>query len=215
MILTHKLLVLVPLLSMAVGFLVLAPPDDSLLRDIKVIESSPGIELHLSQYKAVLAKDYAGYKGHCYRVLSYAAHILGTDKHRDVLEAAIVYHDIGLWTDSKLAYLEPSVRRARENLAGEYDYEELQLVEDIISNHHKISPFQGSHAEAVNAVRRADWIDATMGFVRQGMPRQHIQKVMDGIPEAGFHATLAAFLPRLHGWNIPLAVWELAKIFRL
>ena len=36
-------------------------------------------------------------------------HFLGNAKeHERLVEAAFVYHDIGLWTDHELAYLEPS-----------------------------------------------------------------------------------------------------------
>ncbi len=31
---------------------------------------------------------------------------------------------------------------------------------------------QGAHVDVVNAVRRADWIDATMGTVHQGTSRR-------------------------------------------
>jgi hypothetical protein len=48
----------------------------------------------------------------------------------------------------------------------------------------------------------------------QGMPHAHIQAVQAAIPEAGFHQTLLNFLPRIRGWNIPRAVWEISSILK-
>jgi len=49
----------------------------------------------------LIGSDYAGYRGHVYRVLSYSLHYLGSNidpTSRNLLELALVYHDIGLWT---------------------------------------------------------------------------------------------------------------------
>ena len=97
---------------------------------------------------------------------------------------------------------------------------QVRLLSDIIYWHHKITPFVPSavadeqYAAAVNAVRLADHIDASMGFISKGMPHSHIHAVMAKIPEAGFHLTLLNFLPRIRGWNIPKAVWELSSIIK-
>jgi len=112
--------------------------------DIKVIQSSPGIERHLTKYRAQIGEDWDGYRNHIYRVLSYTNYFLqGDEAQRDVIEAALVYHDLGLWSDASLAYLEPSTARALSDLKEEFTPEQLKLVEDIIMNHHKITPFTG------------------------------------------------------------------------
>ncbi len=147
---------------------------------------------------------------------------------------ALVYHDVGLWTDAKLAYLEPSCVAAAEaaKQAG-LSPEQAQLVRDVIYFHHKVTPFvvaasadaakeggsdggvpPAAHAAVVNAVRLADHIDASMGLITKGMPHAHIAAVMEQVPEAGFHWTLLSFLPRVRGWNIPRAVWELSSIIK-
>merc|ERR1712000_44195 len=38
------------------------------------------------------------------------------------------------------------------------------VIEKALVYHHKITPFEGPHADIVNAVRKADWIDATQGL---------------------------------------------------
>mmetsp|Transcript_2315 Transcript_2315/g.3649 ORF Transcript_2315/g.3649 Transcript_2315/m.3649 type:complete len:263 (-) Transcript_2315:230-1018(-) len=65
----------------------------------------------------------------------------------------------------------------------------------------------------VEAVRRADWIDATNGMLNKGMPWRHIATVKNAIPAEGFYKTLATFAPRLHGSNV--VRWlDLLKILR-
>ena len=79
---------------------------------------------------------------------------------------------------------------------------------------HQVTPFEGPHADLVNAVRVADHIDFTFGFLAKGMPWTHIRTVSSAIPEGGFHASLVALLPRIRGWNTPKALWELSSIFK-
>ncbi len=194
--------------------------DASLSRKPIVIHSSSEhLEQVLSGYKEIIGSDYDGYRNHIYRVLTYSLHYLDADsaevkKFIPVIESALVYHDIGLWTDRQLSYLEPSSFRAKERFGGEYSEEELTLLHNIIYWHHKVTPFEGDHADIVNAVRKADWVDATMGLVNHGMPPKHITAVTGAIAEAGFHNTLAAIGPRYYGFNVVRIVTELSSILK-
>ncbi|GAM60587.1 hypothetical protein JCM19232_3529 [Vibrio ishigakensis] len=70
-----------------------------------------------SRYKHLIGDDYLGYRNHVYRTITYAMHFLGNDPELEqIVETAFVYHDIGLWTDHELAYLEPSEAVARETM---------------------------------------------------------------------------------------------------
>jgi hypothetical protein len=190
--------------------------DPTLKGDIKIITHSKFVEDHLSGYEELIGSDLAGYRGHIYRVLTYTMHFLhGDETHLPAIAAALVYHDLGLWTDSTLSYIEPSCQRAKESLVDfGFDAEEQQLIDDAINFHHKFTLFTGPHADIVNAVRMADWIDASMGVLAKGMPRSHIRTVMEAIPNDGFHQTLMEFGPRLHGNNVYKIVSGLAKIYR-
>jgi hypothetical protein len=190
--------------------------DPKLLNDIKVISSHPSVEKHLTRFRDVIDKDYEGYRGHIYRVLTYSIHFLhGNEDKIHVIAAALVFHDLGLWTDGTLAYLEPSVNRAEEYFDKKtFSKEDRQLVKDIIYWHHKITPFDGPNSEVVNAVIKGDLIDASSGLFTRGMPRSHIQTVNNAIPEAGFHQTLAEFGPRLHGWNVVRIVMDMSSLLK-
>lgn len=187
----------------------------TLSTDIQVIQHSDHVEALLEPYRDVIGSDYEGYRGHIYRVLTYTMHFLGGESpHRAAIEAALVYHDLGLWSDKQLAYLEPSIERVEaDNVSHGWQYDP-QLLRDIIYWHHKVTPFHGSHADVVNAVRKADWIDASAGLVRKGMPKACIDKVTAAIPAAGFYDTLKRLGPELTGSFLG-SVRGLLKVYKL
>ena len=131
-----------------------------------------------------------------------------------VIALALVYHDIALWSDKKLSYIEPSVDRAKKDLKSVLDEADLKLVEDIIYWHHKITPYKGEHEDIVNAVIKSDLIDFSRGIITKGMPRKHIAKVSALLPNAGFHQTLMEIGFRFYGWNVIKIVKELSTIFK-
>jgi len=66
----------------------------------------PRIDQLLERYRETIGADFAGYRNHVYRTVTYAMHFLGDDPQYEVLvETAFVYHDLGLWTAHELAYL--------------------------------------------------------------------------------------------------------------
>ena len=84
-------------------------------RDIKIISEHPTVEELLTVHKDVIGNDYEAYRGHIYRVLTYSIHILGTKQPIDIIGAALVYHDIGLWTDKMLNYIGMIVSHSSSN----------------------------------------------------------------------------------------------------
>ncbi|GAM55865.1 metal-dependent phosphohydrolase, HD subdomain [Vibrio ishigakensis] len=153
-----------------------------------------------SRYKHLIGDDYLGYRNHVYRTITYAMHFLGNDPELEqIVETAFVYHDIGLWTDHELAYLEPSEAVAlkdNEEFGWGLDPDELQ---GAIHWHHKITPYKGAHQKVIEACRKADWIDASMGMVRKGLSKETIKQVEDAFPNNGFHDTLMRLAKDLGG----------------
>jgi hypothetical protein len=202
---------------------------ESKLQSLRImpIMESVNVDRFLLPYTQKIGADIDGYRNHILRVMSFATHILKSDEtntltERDdgILAAALVYHDLGLWSDDALAYLEPSAARAQSDLRDTFNDYELDIIHNIIVWHHKLSPYESGKGDKkmesiVNAVRRADWIDFSLGFIGMGMPGSHVEKVRNAIPNAGFHMTLIRFGPRLRGWDIPTIVKELSSIFKL
>ena len=184
-------------------------------REIQVIDHSEGVESLLQPYEGVIGEDFSPYRGHIYRTLTYAMHFLGNDqRHLPMVETTLVFHDIGLWLDNDLAYLEPSEEEALR--VNERDSLGLdpEVLRAAIHWHHKITPYKGEGADVVNAVRKADWIDATQGKVRKGLSKAQIQTVEDAIPNQGFHDALGRLAVDLGGSAFRGNMRVLRKVFK-
>ncbi|KAL3786133.1 hypothetical protein HJC23_010707 [Cyclotella cryptica] len=204
----------------------------------------------LLRYGSVLGEDYDSYYNHCLRVLNFSKYFLDKDtaylkgtemtsssrgRNIDIMAFALAYHDIALWTDGELNYLEPSVavmeRDLQENrsIRGLFrpplTTEEKLIAREIIMQHHKISSFSASKADLnlpmgvegeqmVNAVRRGDWVDASMGVVKHGISADILEAAYVEIPEAGFHNMLLAMGGRLSPDSI-IGQLKVLKILKL
>ena len=184
--------------------------------DFTVITNSANLENLLNPFHSIIGDDFAGYRGHLYRVLNYSLWLLaGEKKYRAVLEFVLVYHDIGLWTARKLAYLEPSIEAALLASQKEGHGFDPQLLKDIIFYHHKVFAFRGPNATIVNAFRKADWIDFSQGKIKKGVPAEFIYRVKEQIPAAGFYAALDRLGPELSDHNRLKMVGEFLKVFKI
>lgn len=186
------------------------------MTDLNIISESSSLDELLEPLRGALGQDYPGYRNHLYRVLTYTLHFLNGDQtHRELLETALVYHDIGLWTDNELAYLEPSIDRVlKANDANGWGLDR-KLLQDTIFWHHKISRFRGPNADFVNAFRKADWIDATGGAIRMGLSKAQIKSVIDEIPDAGFSNALSRLVTDLGGSAVRGYARILPKVYKL
>ena len=159
------------------------------MSNIVIQAERPRVEEMLARYRVEIGDDFDGYRNHVYRTTTYALHFLNGE-HEQLVETAFVYHDIGLWTAHELAYLEPSEALALED-NEKYDWGlDPDALRGAIHWHHKVFRYKGTHQAVIEACRKADWIDATMGWVRKGMPKSAIAKVEATFPNHGFHASL-------------------------
>lgn len=177
--------------------------------EIKIISNDDTVERELAMLADMIGADLPAYRNHIYRVLTYAMHFLGGDERwRETVAFALVYHDAGMWTDHDLAYLEPSeaaAERARQARAPHLD---SALVRAIIHWHHKLGAYRGARDTVVNAVRKADWIDASGGKVRKGLSEAQIAEVTRAIPIEGFPAVLMRLAAELNHGNKVGGLWR-------
>ncbi len=159
--------------------------------DISIKLERPHVEEILTRYKPQIGKDFPGYRNHVYRAITYAMHFLGNEiEHERLVETAFAYHDIGLWTDHELAYLEPSEAVA---IADNERYRwglDVNLLRAAIHWHHKMFTYRGPNQNVVEACRKADWIDASKGMIRKGMTKADVNAVESAFPNLGFHDSL-------------------------
>lgn len=167
--------------------------------DITITADRPRVEELLEPYRSTIGSDFDGYRNHVYRTITYALHFLNHNPdHEQLVETAFVYHDIGLWTDGELAYLEPSealTLKDNETYGWGLDPHALR---GAIHWHHKILRYKGQHQEVIEACRKADWIDASQGWIRKGISRSAIAEVEATFPNCGFHKSLLR-LAKDHG----------------
>ncbi|PTQ90162.1 HD domain-containing protein [Agitococcus lubricus] len=144
----------------------------------------------LNRWQPTLGKEYVAYKNHCYRVLNFYRALVGDNTEAiDKAAIAVAFHDLGIWTDQSLDYLAPSARLARHYLheAQKSAWESDVLA--MITLHHKIWPY--SHNPLVDAFRKADWLDVSLGQLPMGLSKSFIRRVKQTWPNAGFHVFLA------------------------
>lgn len=161
------------------------------MRQIVIKVERDRVEELFAPYRQLIGKDFPGYRNHVYRTITYAMYFLDNVVDLEpVVETALVYHDIGLWTDHVLAYLESSEALA---VADNEKYEwglDPSVLRGVIHWHHKIFRYQGPNQTIIEACRKADWIDASQGKLRKGMSRESIAKVEAAFPNLGFHESL-------------------------
>ncbi len=185
-------------------------------KNIVIIDHSDWVEELLSPYRDVIGKDYDAYRGHVYRIITYAMHFLeGDDSHRKMVETAFVYHDIGLWSDKNLAYLEPSEALALQDNETKSFVLHPETLQAAIHWHHKITPYSSHSAKVVNAVRKADWIDASQGMFRKGLTKMQVKAVQDAIPNHGFPDVLQRLAHDLGGSGIKGNLRVLRHVFKV
>ena len=170
-----------------------------------------------------VGKDFTAYRNHCLRVLTFTKYFLPETVTKEIPNAmdlaaiALAYHDAGIWTDNALDYLEPSKILMDKTLGDAYSQKELNIMNEIILEHHKVTDFTGlspAENDLINAVRKADWADASMGIVRFGMPAALLEAAYDQVPEAGFHQSLIDALVRISDGNLFKGTLQLANIFK-
>lgn len=169
--------------------------------DRNVYPSLPLVEAILSPWQARIGRDYEGYKNHVYRMLHCCFCLTPcSDEDRHKLIIAACHHDIGIWSDHTVDYLPPSIREAKDYLEAhqlEHWKEEITLLIDL---HHKIraikDPLAGTYP-LVEAFRRADLADFSLGLILNGVPADFMKQLKRQFPNAGFHKML---LKAARGW---------------
>ncbi len=151
----------------------------------------PLLETILDSWRAKMGSDHAAYRNHCYRVIHFcfALHDCDEPAPQKIIIAA-AFHDLGIWSDSTVDYLPPSVALAMDYLKRnglEAWSEEVGLMIDL---HHKLMRYQGGPSPLVEVFRKADLIDVSLGMVKFGLPKSTIKSIREQFPNQGFHKKL-------------------------
>lgn len=145
------------------------------------------IEELLDKFRPVIGVDYEKYKNHVYRVFLNCLIIDSNKINEDKYAIAAVFHDIGIWTNHTIDYLDPSIKQATIYLHESSKHGWIDEIKQMIYWHHKIRKYKGEHEQTVENFRKADWIDVSLGWLAFGFDRKKIRSGKRSFPNAGFH----------------------------
>jgi hypothetical protein len=147
----------------------------------------PLIEELLEQFGPVIGRDIKKYRNHVYRVF-WNCLLADNDKSNEEKYAiAAVFHDIGIWTDHTIDYLDPSIEQLKKWLLQSGLYAWTEEISLMIWWHHKTKTYRGHYERTVESFRKADWIDVSLGWITYGLDKQKIKGTRERFPNEGLH----------------------------
>jgi sulfur relay (sulfurtransferase) DsrC/TusE family protein len=163
---------------------------------IEVETSIPFLEAVFAPYRAIIGDDYQGYRNHVYRMVHFCFALAAkqgmqlSDIDKKKIIIAGVFHDIGIWTEHTLDYIEPSLPPAAAYLTQHQLSDWNEEISLMIANHHKLRAYTQVHSRLVELFRLADLVDFSLGFIRNGLDKSIVKQVKVQLPNAGFHIGL-------------------------
>lgn len=145
------------------------------------------IEELMARFKPVLAEDLEKYRNHVYRVFLNCRLIDNTKSNEEKYATAAVFHDIGIWTNDTIDYLDPSIEEAKKYLIETNRPEWIEEIKLMIYWHHKTGKYKGKYETTVECFRKADWIDVSLGLFTYGFDSKTIKANRRLLPNKGFH----------------------------
>lgn len=150
----------------------------------------------VGSFSSALADDLVAYRNHVCRVLNYYLALTDQSSPPPAILIASAFHDLGIWTNGTFDYLPPSVALAKSYLSSHGLGTLESEVCAVITEHHKLLSYKGQFSASVEAFRKADLVDVSLGAIRFDLPSSFIQSVRAAFPNAGFHRLLARLTAR-------------------
>jgi HD domain len=140
----------------------------------------------------------SGFRNHCLRLYEFARQLLRAEGLRfdaDTAYAIAMVHDLGLVHSAPGDnYLLRSVSIFEERL-GSLAKEDAALVRRCLLLNHRVLPVAGAEP-AVEAFRRAVWIEHSRGIKRFGLPKADVEEVFELYPRDNLDQVLLDFFGR-------------------
>jgi hypothetical protein len=183
---------------------------------MRIDEHLPLLEDILGPWKGAIGRDYPGYRNHVYRMVHFCFALPEcvpdwNDDARRKVTIAGCFHDLGIWSDRTFDYLRPSMVRAAAYLKEHALDAWTPEVELMIASHHKLRRFSDDRYPLVEAFRRADLIDVSLGLFKFGLPGAYVREVKRRFPNHGFHKRLlqlaGGWAPRHPTSPLPFLKW--------
>ncbi|MDN5863319.1 MAG: hypothetical protein L0H19_07715 [Salinisphaera sp.] len=157
----------------------------------EIAQSIPEVDDLFARWKDVVGKDFTGYRNHAYRMLHFCLALRDcSDEEKQKLYIACVFHDLGVWTDQTLDYIDPSVVLAQQYLGQVGLSQWSEEIGLMIGEHHKLRSCPAEPSPLVEVFRRGDLVDFSLGLFRFDLPKGYFKQVRHAFPNAGFHKGL-------------------------
>ena len=179
---------------------------------MKICKSFHLLDRILDAYADALGDQFQPYKNHVYRVVNFCLAFRECDEvETEKIIIAGCFHDLGIWTSHTFDYLEPSVALARTYLDQNGKTEWVEEIGRMIDMHHRLRKVAANESPLVEVFRKGDWVDASLGLRRFGLPREDFREVCRVFPNLGFHKNLVKLAKRqikTHPLNpLPMMKW--------
>lgn len=183
--------------------------------DVEPILASPTLDALLAPHAATFPRhtDFQGYRNHCLRMLNVVLRLSNDEPdRREKVEVALAFHDLALFPDRTLAYLDGATALAESHLHGVGRADWIEPVTLMIRNHHKVRRYAGPHANLVEPFRAADWIDVSFGMLNFGIDRAWLRALHAQLPLQSFYPrtlmpVIAAYMMRHPRRPLPNFRW--------
>lgn len=179
---------------------------------MKINKTIPLLDSILLEWKPIIAHDYDGYRNHVYRMVHFCFYLKTcSQEEQEKIIIAAAFHDIGLWHAGTLDYIPPSITPAMQYLRKN-DLEDWSVeVALMISEHHKLRPYQNTLYPLVEVFRKADLVDFSLGIIKCGVDKGVVLELQNAFPNCGFHRGLAEKAAKwfvAHPFNpVPMMKW--------
>jgi len=151
----------------------------------------PLLDALLDRYAPQLGADHRAYRNHCQRMANCALALSDdSPESQRKISIAAAFHDLGIWTHGTFDYLAPSEALAEAYLTEIGEIGWTAEIRTMIREHHKIRRYRDASMPRVEAFRKADLVDVSLGLIRFGLQRSFVRELAAAFPNAGFHKRL-------------------------
>lgn len=179
---------------------------------MSLITNLPLLDQLLDEHHDAIGKDFTAYRNHCHRMVNFCYLLASPDHEAQAkIQIAAAFHDLAIWTHGTLDYLRPSAGLARAHLSETGQQAWADEVDRMIDLHHQFRACPAPDDTLVEAFRKADLVDVSLGLVRFGLSAATVREVRAALPNAGFHKRLVQLTLKQLGTNplkpLPMMKW--------
>ena len=145
------------------------------------------VDTILQTFQPVIGNDYEKYRNHVCRVFHNCVTIDPQKDNEEKYAVVAVFHDIGIWTNNTIDYLDPSIAQLNNYLTRAGRQQWMDECGRMIHWHHKPARYKGPYEQTVETFRKADWIDVSLGMLTYGIHTESLVQNRKELPTHGFH----------------------------